>query len=187
MTPFDATQYGPTFATLLATDRNRPLDEGQPDSSVGSQLSGLTAAAAFDHTTLADGEMAAACVSGVWLLYDHLDDSHRISQGISTPAGSFWHGIMHRREGDYSNAKYWFGSVGRHGVYDDLARVADELAIRHRAAGVLPAGQWDPMAFVDVCQQVVRGGGEHQAFCRAVQQAEWELLFDDCYRHAVGY
>ena len=52
--------------------------------------------------------MAACCLAGVWLLHDYLDESHTISQRIDTPSGSFWHGIMHRREGDFSNAKYWF-------------------------------------------------------------------------------
>ena len=75
-----------------------------------------------------DADMAACCVAGVWLLHDYLDESHRISQGIDTPSGSFWHGILHRREGDYSNAKYWFRHVGRYDVFDLLGQRAAELA-----------------------------------------------------------
>src|SRR5208282_3154263 len=46
-----------------------------------------------------------AMLAGLWLWHDGLDESHRISQGLSSPAGSFWHAIMHRREGDFSNSK----------------------------------------------------------------------------------
>ena len=72
--------------------------------------------------------MAACCIAGVWLLHDFLDESHTISQGIDTPSGSFWHAIMHRREGDFSNAKYWFRRVGQHPVFDALGQRAAELA-----------------------------------------------------------
>ena len=65
---------------------------------------------------LADRDMARACLCGLWLAHNYLDESHRISQEIENPTGSFWHAIMHRREGDYSNSKYWFRRVGRQDV-----------------------------------------------------------------------
>ena len=45
--------------------------------------------------------MAACCLCGLWLLHDFLDESHSLSQEITTDTGSYWHGIMHRREPDY--------------------------------------------------------------------------------------
>ena len=65
------------------------------------------------------------CLSGLWLLAGDLDRSHSISQEISSPDGSFWHGIMHRREGDFGNAKYWFRKVGAHPVLDQLSKLSD--------------------------------------------------------------
>jgi hypothetical protein len=37
-----------------------------------------------------------------------------------------------------------------------------------------------------MCQAVARGQTAAREFCLDIQQAEWELLFDHCYRKAVG-
>jgi hypothetical protein len=190
---FDPQTYGPVFAPLLETDRRRPLDSGRPDSSALAALKKLDRDSAFAHirSQLADAEMAACCVSGIWLLYDRLDESHKISQNIDTTSGSFWHAIMHRREGDFSNAKYWFRNVGQHPVFAELGERAHVAASLRDAVASLGEtrpcdGNWDPFAFVDLCQGVARGQTAARELCLDVQQAEWELLFDYCYREAAG-
>lgn len=50
--------------------------------------------------------------AAIWYYVDDLDRSHNIAQNIEGPEGAFWHGLMHRREGDYWNAKYWFRRAG---------------------------------------------------------------------------
>src|SRR4051794_28301570 len=55
----------------------------------------------------ADDE-AQAMLAGLWLWLDGLDEAHRIVQDLIGPTGAFWHAIMHRLEGDFSNAKYWY-------------------------------------------------------------------------------
>ena len=189
MEHFDPQSYGPAFAPLLATDRRRSLGAGAPNAGVRSALEGLSTEATFAHAKVVDGDMAACCVSGVWLLHDYLDESHTISQEIDTPTGSFWHGIMHRREGDFSNAKYWFRRVGRHPVLDRLGHRAAERAATHgeERAGkrLITGGAWDPFAFVDVCEAAVRGQSSDSDLCRDVQQEEWEQLFDYCYNAAI--
>jgi hypothetical protein len=45
---------------------------------------------------------------------------------------------------------------------------------------------WDAFAFVDQCQQAVRGGGAEAERLREWQQREWEILFDYCYAAASG-
>jgi hypothetical protein len=188
MFQFDPQAYGLVFAPLLSVDRRRALDAGRPDVRSHAALKNLSVKTAFDE--VADSDMAACCIAGVWLLHDHLDESHAISQGIDTPSGSFWHAIMHRREGDFSNAKYWFRHVGQHPVYDELAHVAaslreaisspDEIEVR-----LIPNGNWDPFAFADLCQAAVRSESDVRDLCLDIQQAEWELLFDYCYRAAL--
>lgn len=172
MSSFDPQTYGPLFAALVSGDRCRSLGEGEPDCSIRAELEKLSVKSAFAHVEggVADRKMADCCLAGVWLLHDYLHESHQVSQGIDTTSGSFWHGIMHRREGDFSNSKYWFRRVGRHPVFDLLAE---------------QEGSWDPYAFVDECQASVRSGQQHDR-CLDLQQLEWELLFDFCYRNAVG-
>jgi hypothetical protein len=190
MNQFDPQAYGPAFAPLLATDRRRPLGAGSPDANARAAIEERSIESAFAHAKVADRDMAACCLSGVWLLYDFLDESHSISQGIDTPSASFWHAIMHRREGDFSNSKYWLRRVGRHTVLESLGQRAAELAAVRGAERpvkqLITAGAWDPFAFVDLCQAAVRGPSDAADLCLDIQQAEWELLFDDCYRAAIG-
>ena len=114
----------------------------------------------------------ARCVrSGLFLYFSALDESHRISQGIRTATGSYWHGIMHRLEGDWSNAKYWFRRTGRHPVFAALERETGQ--------------RWDPYAYVDRCE-ASSSGGPGTGRLVDLQMLEWRLLMRHCCRAALG-
>ncbi|HVL40231.1 MAG TPA: hypothetical protein VM328_12650 [Fimbriimonadaceae bacterium] len=95
-----------------------------------------------------------ALQAGVWLYVDELERSHALSQGIDDPTGSFWHAIMHRREGDFSNAKYWLRQAGSHPVWASLPG-------------------YEPYGFVD---EVARRHRENPAELVEMQRAEWVHL-----------
>ena len=52
-------------------------------------------------------ELQALIRSALLLWHDHLEASHEISQCLNSKDGSFLHALMHRRESDFPNAKYW--------------------------------------------------------------------------------
>ncbi|MCH7686784.1 MAG: hypothetical protein IH899_08905, partial [Planctomycetes bacterium] len=74
---------------------------------------------------------AVAVKAGLLLIHDYLDESHTLSQSIQGEgrhsAGDYWHAIMHRREPDDSNSKYWFRRVGEHPIFAALAEQADRV------------------------------------------------------------
>lgn len=189
MHAFDPASYGPVWSRWLDVDRCRPLGGGTPPPEVAEALEHCSPASAFAPHAVGDRALARCCLAGVWLLYDALDESHAISQQIEVAEGSFWHGVMHRREGDFGNAKYWFRRVGDHPVWAALGEALRELSAHDPPPKLPPGlagGEFDPYAFVDLCAAASRGSGAATAFCRRLQQAEWELLFDHCYRGALS-
>ena len=187
---FSPQDYGPELAALLAEPRLAPLDAGTPNPAVRARLAALTPETAFAPHAVVDPDMARSCLAGVWLYHDFLDESHAISQEIDTPTGSYWHGLLHRREPDFANAKYWFQRVGEHPVFEPLRLAAAELAgagAAHASAMFLTRqAAWDPFAFVDLCEACLNRSSACGELCQKIQQKEWELLFDHCYRQAIA-
>src|SRR5262245_44698974 len=144
---FDPSAYSPVVAGLLAFPRLAPLGPGSPVKAVELGLR------RFDLRTdigdrVVDSDAALACHAGLWLYYDFLHESHEISQDVETPDGNFWHAIMHRREPDAGNSKYWWRQVGNHPVLDMLREQAPALGYAYTT----------PEAFVDFCEKA-RGTG----------------------------
>ena len=133
---------------------------------------------------------AKAMLSGLWLYFDFLDQSHTISQSLDNPTGSFWHAIMHRREGDFSNSKYWYARCANHPALAAIAAAAgkhvnqmpaDKSLLRLVATG------WNPNAFVDLVQSVHESPSDpRHGLAVALQRVEWQVLFDHCTRAAAG-
>jgi len=66
-----------------------------------------------------EAEVHPAFKAGLLLYLDEMDMSHSISQGISSSLGSWWHAMMHRREGDFWNSHYWLDRACGHPFFED--------------------------------------------------------------------
>lgn len=132
-----------------------------------------------DATLLGETEQAAdASMVRAALLYavDGLDPAHRIFQAEKSDLGSYWHGMMHRREGDFDNARYWFRRAGRLPFFPKLHRRAgEEWSLAARQV------DWDPYLFTGECEQA-RFGAETGDLLAKVQRAEFDVIFDYTWR-----
>jgi hypothetical protein len=200
LSDFNSKNYGPLFADLLQEERLNPLDASTPNTKMRPALAALTIEKAFAPNPIVDADMARACLAGVWLYHDFLDESHQISQSIATTTGSYWHGIMHRREPDFSNSPDFqlkalkesrgFHRVGEHLIFEPLRMAAADIVseeFSHESTEfLLTQSQWDSFAFIDLCETCVKRRSLAEMPCRRIQQVEWQLLFDYCYHHAIG-
>lgn len=160
----------PVFDALPLKQAMRRLVVDSP--SEHTEASALLAHAVQDPA-LADHP---GMVAGLWLYVDELDKSHHVSQHMDSPTGAYWHAIMHRREGDFSNARYWL-----------------RRAVNHPAIGLIDltgggAGSGTSVAAYDAVELVDRVERAHTDADHAnpalvsAQCKEWKALFGWCVR-----
>jgi len=89
--------------------------------------------------------------AGLWLIVGDLDRAHTICQSDESSTGSWWHAIVHRREGDYGNSLYWYRQAAAHPAISGF----------------------DGPALVRDAERGVAGVSERE-------DAEWQLLMDWC-------
>jgi hypothetical protein len=115
------------------------------------------------------------------LLYalDDLDGAHRIFQEASGDLGAYWHGMIHRREGDFDNARYWFRRAGELPVFNELHGEAAKSS-----ADMARQSTWDPYLFTGQCEQARFGAEELIVELAKLQRAEFNVLFDYSWRQS---
>jgi len=157
-----------TPTTPLNYDLSRKLREASDADLAGGAA--ITDAAMFPFVR-----------GGLLYAADELDAAHRIFQDEPSSLGSYWHGMMHRREGDFDNARYWFRRAGRLAFFGKMHDAARALS-----PDMAKQSTWDAYLLTGQCEQVKHGAHELMAECVALQRAEFKVLFDDCWQRAIG-
>lgn len=194
------TIFSPLTQSFLRAIRTDSLPSLGPDSRPGVKGRGelLELADAFCKANGTEENTRRLLQSAALLWHDDLDGSHEISQDIQTADGSFLHGIMHRREPDNSNAKYWFRRVGDHPSFPAPAvAVRDFAAANSQPLGesgvvsgesdfvssLIPKGRWDAFGFVDACHRAMHQADSSPAAAiqknlQKIQELEFQTLLN---------
>lgn len=130
---------------LDATRRPNTWTEAQIDDELGKFLK----PASWGKTRT----IWARAILRVW--HDHLDEAHELVQDDPAGTGAWIHGIIHRREPDYSNARFWFRRVGEHPACAALAR--DVGSMPGMTGSLVVGGRWQPMSFISRVEKALAG------------------------------
>ncbi len=153
---------GPRSKVLETRSLNRQLDQLLDGRALPDESSALLRAVAL-------------------LYHDQHDPAHDLVADRNDVTSAFIHGILHRREPDYWNARYWFRRCEMHSAYSILAgNIArwngpgEPETIR----GLILPGSFDPFAFVDACERHARDPVNSPAvsILRKIQHAEFEAM-----------
>ena len=139
----------------------------------------------FNWNSVTGGRNVDLIQSGAFWVYGFLDESHVIAQGVHTAEGSYWHGLMHRSEGDFNNAMYWFRRVGRHAIFPGLLDAVKFLiptsAGQHEVLKAFSSlSEWEPQWLVDLCEEGYRERFNGFDLLQQIAAIEYNLLMKYC-------
>jgi hypothetical protein len=143
------------------------LSAGEPLPD--KELIQKTTAAKEHEISRATGSQA-SCARGLLLLAaGDLDQAHRTVQEISTPDAAYIHGVIHRIDDDFNNARYWFRRAGMHPAGTEMYRraaVFSPMVERHST--------WDSIQVTDMVEASRTFGVTDEL--RAILTIEFEEL-----------
>ena len=175
--------HSPLVRELLAEEdlllRLRPIEPGSPDAL--RRIRDAEEAELTGGAVLADATYPRLIRAGLLYAYDAIDESHRIVQEIESNLSSYWHGMIHRREGDFENSRYWYRRTGNLGLFPEMhSRAAAVSSLMGRQM------DWDPYVLVGQCEQARFGGDVDQKELIALQRIEFDVMFDHLWRDAFA-
>lgn len=118
--------------------------------------------------------------AGLFYFHNALEDSHKEVGKTESAIASYWHGMIHRREGDFDNARYWMRRTGDHPTFYEMQSRASD-ASPHMTKQMA----WDPFLFIHLCEQYKYGETTYKKEIAHLQKIEFSVIFDYIWRQCV--
>ncbi len=118
-------RYAQLYAALQPLWSALPRERAMQALVVMEPVQGMRAEVerAAKHPALVGHAQHEALLAGLWLYVDDLDAAHRICQRHEgEPTFDYWHAMLHRREGDFGNSRYWYRRAAAHELLRDQNR-----------------------------------------------------------------
>ena len=164
-----------------------PLKPGSIRSHRQAELKSVVTSPEWMRRQKRNRQLSDSAESGLWLWLGFLDRAHEICQDIPSSEGSYWHGIMHRIEGDFWNAKYWMRRAGRHPIQKEIVGLSEERLFetsgldRQWLESAFTKNGLDSERLVDLCEAANHSQDDRQLeACRWLTTLEWRTLMLYC-------
>ncbi len=139
-------------------------------------------AAVFGGLALLPGAPAALVRAGLFYFHNALEDSHKQAQSVDGDPAAYWHGMIHRREGDFDNARYWMRRAGEQPGFQEMHGPRQ----RRRPAHGPPAELGPLPVHRTLCEQYRYGEAEYKKEIGHLQRVEFAVMFDYVWRQCVA-
>jgi hypothetical protein len=157
----------PAHLTMKPRTGTRPLGD------LNREIDKMLAESALDR------RYCALSRGAILLWHDHFEAAHELAQDEENADGGLLHAIIHRREPDLSNARYWFRRVGN--THPSFGCIMGKVKIALGGMGhdslakqLMPRDHWSPLAFVDLVEDSLRReDAAYDLLLRQMQAAEF--------------
>jgi hypothetical protein len=105
----------------------------------------------------------------LYLLAGGLDQAHRIVQELSTSDAAYIHGMIHRIDDDFDNARYWFHRASMEPAAAEMYRRAAANSLTFASHPI-----WDPILLTDLVESSRNTGVTEEL--RTILTIEFEVL-----------
>jgi hypothetical protein len=116
-----------------------------------------------------DGPEVRCIRSLLFFLAGGIEQAHRIVQELSTTDAAYIHGMIHRIDDDFDNARYWFRRAPMEAAAAEMYRRAAANSLTVASHSI-----WDPILLTDLVETSRTAGVTDEL--RAILTIEFEVL-----------
>jgi len=164
----------------------RPFDRLGRDKPLLNGKKAVEALTAENLGWVKDSQTLLFVESALYIYFDCFEEAHQIAQDHEGIYGNWLHAILHRREPDAGNSKYWYQRVnGPPSVYEGIGVKALEILGKNPvneldslAQKISKSKTWEPGTFVDLCDKFRKKEPSSLPYKALVeiQEIEWRGL-----------